>query len=669
MKNILALALLACISLGALYAEQTSDQTVIATWQGGQFTKKDLDGRIDKIPPMYQSRYKTTEGQKQILESMCTEQMFYIVGLSLGLDKNPEVNAAAEKSAQPILVAAYRDREFKKGVVITEDELNKYYRDNVAKFFTDRPNTTILYIQVKTDSAAAAVAAGFAANQDFTDLMNLYSVNKYARDNSGRIANLRGGGYIPGVGRDPQLDSLITAAELNKLYGPVTTSTGIHFFKVLDRQPEHVKSFDECRQDVIAKVRPMKESDSYFKAIDAMYIQHHIHIDNGLLSRIVLGKASDAKKDSLLVQGEPASLNITVGDFVQKAASQPPQEQGALQDAKGRENYIKQMLEDKLFYLDAKAKGYADSISVRAELDQARRSAITRAAYNQLVVKQVVIPDSAVVNSYERNKERYLTTAARKIQVFGYTTEKDAKKSLKQAMKAAKKNDDAKLAELLAASQIKVKDGIIDNITKNRNIPGQGIDSLFSQQVWSAEIDKFSGVFPTAKGTFVFFRLLEDRPATLKPLDDVRSDVQMRLQREYTMTKFNEVSDQLKKDNALTLFADRLETHYTAKELFDLAEDAQKSKKFNDAATYYDQIVKSYKNGSDDYKALFMEAFLYAEEMNQPDKAKELFSKLLTGFPKGELHESAEYMLKSLNGEIDVLKEIESANPPTQGKE
>ena len=102
----------------------------------------------------------------------------------------------------------------------------------------------------------------------------------------------------------------------------------------------------------------------------------------------------------------------------------------------------------------------------------------------------------------------------------------------------------------------------------------------------------------------------------------------------------------------------------TPEEYFTKAEESQKKRRFNDAVFYYDQIIKYHQNNSDDYKALFMKAFLYSEELKQEDKAVEYFNQLLTQFPEGDLNESATFMLKEMSGETKLFEEFEETDKP-----
>jgi len=101
----------------------------------------------------------------------------------------------------------------------------------------------------------------------------------------------------------------------------------------------------------------------------------------------------------------------------------------------------------------------------------------------------------------------------------------------------------------------------------------------------------------------------------------------------------------------------------TVEEYFAKSAESQKNRRYNDAIFYYDQIIKYYQNNTDDYKAMFMKAFLYAEELKQTEKSIELFEQFLTQFKTGDLNDSATFMLQELKGEtnhFENFEEIES---------
>jgi hypothetical protein len=50
--------------------------------------------------------------------------------------------------------------------------------------------------------------------------------------------------------------------------------------------------------------------------------------------------------------------------------------------------------------------------------------------------------------------------------------------------------------------------------------------------------------------------------------------------------------------------------------------------------------------------------------MNEKEKARECFEKVLNDYPEGELHESAQFMIDEIDGKntIDEIFETESSN-------
>jgi TolA-binding protein len=69
--------------------------------------------------------------------------------------------------------------------------------------------------------------------------------------------------------------------------------------------------------------------------------------------------------------------------------------------------------------------------------------------------------------------------------------------------------------------------------------------------------------------------------------------------------------------------------------------------------------MKYHKNNKDDYKAMFMKGFLFAEELKDTEKAIALFEEFLTLYPEGDLSESAQYMLSSLKNKEDMIESID----------
>jgi hypothetical protein len=195
---------------------------------------------------------------------------------------------------------------------------------------------------------------------------------------------------------------------------------------------------------------------------------------------------------------------------------------------------------------------------------------------------------------------------------------------------------------------------------KNGIVTGIGPDADFSKMIWDNPIGYLSPVFTSAKGNLVFFRILNESPKTYKPLAENETKIEAAIKKEKEKTRQDEVTEQLFVEFNMRKYPERVNSLLTADELFTNADDAARQRNFKDAITFYDQIIRSFKNGSDDYKASFMKAFLIAEEMKNTDLALQLFKDFLVQFPTGDLNESARFMIDSLEGNLpDIIEAIE----------
>ncbi len=647
--------------IAVLQAEELKADEVLAEYEGGKITTQDLNDKLDKIPPMQRDRYKTIDGKKQVLDVICTERLYYQEGLALGKDTDPGVLDQIEKKTRPVVIRSYRDNEFKKDLVVTDEDKRKFYDENRETMYKEKPNYSILYIQVEDWDAARAANQMFEEGKDFVDVMNQYSVNEFSRKRAGKIDKIKNNGYIQGVGRDAVLDSLIANAPMHQMMGPDSTETGIHFFKVTDFEPAHYKEYEEVEKQIEARLRPIKESELYMKETEDLFAEFKIVIDNDLVQGVNVNDDSLSTEElqKKVVTSSKPEFEVTVADLIDMKDEISSEQRAQFQSPESRIAIVKRNIEDRVFFFDAKRKGYLESEDVKETLDQIRYAGILRAAYDEIVVQKVEVNDEILMQTYEQDKEKYAEKPYRKIRAFHFETEKQAKKAMKKAKKYTKKDKMEDLVELIQESSLFTRnDGVIDNIRDNNIIPNVGKDNHYSELVWSTEVGEFSEIFESAKGEFVFFQVLEETPLTYKDFETVKSTISANLYRKLMREKFEAVTKELEEKYNLVKHEDKLDMSLSAEELFNMAEDAQKRKRYNDAVSYYDQIIKVYKNGDDDYKATFMKAFLYSEELKDNEKAKELFQSVINDFPSGDLHESAEFMMKSLDGDEDFMENL-----------
>lgn len=560
-KNLQKVFVLSLIMLTTILsaAKGIPDTTVVAEFDGGKITMGQLEERLSKIPPMYQPKYSNEEGKKQLLDMLCTEEVFYYEALQRNIGEDEKFFSRIEGQIKTAFFNEYNKELSASNITFTNDEKNAYFKENLEMF------------------------AG--------------------------------------------------------------------------------RTYEESENEIEQRMRPQKEKDFMSEKTDKLNTKYKVEINYDLLEKINLVHvdSNDVIIDEILVSSTDPTLQKTVKDILDGYDVIQPSAQISLQNPQALKNYIDNMVKLDVFYKDAIENGFDKNEAIQEIVKQIKRNMMMRTVYNTLVVDAIDNSDENAQEFYNDNIEKFSTKPYRKIQTFGFTSKDTAKKMIKLVKKYYKKNNEEALKQLIEEhSEYKAKDGILDHIYKNDIIPGIGKDEVYSDMVWKTKPNKLSKIFENSKGIFVFFNILEDNIAIPTPFEEIKGKIKSTMMKDLSKQLFDQTNAELQEKYHMKKYTDKLIVILTAEEYFNKAEDAQKRRRFTDAIFYYDEIIKHYQNNSDDYKATFMKAFLYAEELKDKDNAIKIFNEFLEKFPADDLHESAQFMISELEGKSDIIENFES---------
>ncbi|MBN1326899.1 MAG: hypothetical protein JW996_03005 [Candidatus Cloacimonetes bacterium] len=547
-----------------LFSDESADETIIAEYDGGKITLDDLEFRISKIAPMYQAKYKTNDGKLELLDMICTEELFYLESINSGFEAEPEFWNRIQ-----INVKNTFNREFKKDYV--NDRLN-LVEDEKRQYFQEHKNT------------------------DYAD-----------------------------------------------------------------------RTYEEVEHDIEMRLLPQKQEMIIDNLLDSLYLTYEIEVDNNLIKSTDFDQVEpDAENlETLYLRSSDPSFQRSVKDFKAIYDELPTAQKDQLKHPEFADDQIKKIVHMEIIYEEALRQGYDEKEEVAETVDQIKKNMLLRTVYNELVINQIDISDEDLKDYYENNITKFSSNAFRKIQTFAFKSQEEADKMREKVVSYLKKDNHEAISKLIEESSLYPhKNGEIDHIYQNGIIPGIGKDDIYSEMVWEkkpgkTDPKKLSKIFVNSKDEYVFFRILEDNIAEPTPFVEIVDKVRAKMEKDLTQLKFEEVTQQLEEKYNLIKYPERVVIILSAEEYFRLAEEAQKKRRFHDAVFHYDQIIKYYNNSSDDYKAAFMKAFLYAEELKEKSRAITLFEEFLDTYPRGELHDSAEFMLEELRGNNDILNKFE----------
>ncbi|MFO7896726.1 MAG: peptidyl-prolyl cis-trans isomerase [Candidatus Cloacimonadales bacterium] len=477
--------------------------------------------------------------------------------------------------------------------------------------------------------------------------------------------------YAEGIDQDPQLQQRI-AEQLKPYYAQLYKKELEKDFELSDdiMHAHYLENLDKYPGQTFEEAKPKLRNELYKNNLEAFIQQqtsekiaeYEMEINSEILAEIdpeTLQYNEELAEQNVIRANQP-ELTMSTADFMHYSQDLKNQGRLRLQDQEELKTFAENVLSANLQNYLALEMGLDQRPEVIEEVAQIERGLLLRTVYNRKIVEQIDTSEDAAKDYYEENIEQFSSRASRQIQQFVFADKKRAGKMRKQVIKLHKKDKTDQINELVRENSTKPgRDGVLSHIYKNDIIPGIGKDEKYSEMVWKQNPDKVSKVFQNSKDDFVFFRVLEDNVAEAEPFAEIVDKVRAKMQRELAKEKFETMKQQLAEEYSLKTYPDKMVVKLTAKEYFDNAEIAQKSKRYDDAIYYYDQVIKFYPNTKDDYKAIFMKAFLLAEELNDNEQALQLFEKLLDEYEEDELHDSARFMVNEISGEGPSIIDFE----------
>ncbi|MDD3102995.1 MAG: peptidyl-prolyl cis-trans isomerase [Candidatus Cloacimonetes bacterium] len=638
------------------------ESDILAEFDGGRILRSDLQNKISKIPPAHQARFQTVEGQLQVLDIMCTEEVFFQKAKDLGLDKSPETLERLDDLEKRFYLQEYYKRNVTEVVTIHEEDLQDYYDKNLKLFYMN-PNITIEYIQTATEQDALDAIAELKVGASFAEVSDTYNQNTYALGLKGKIKNIRLNGNIPGVGNDHELEEHISQSSVDpqKINGPYQTEMGWHIFRTTDWVPGRQKEYLEVKPEIEQRIRPIKEREKLEIIREQLKQKYDVQIHAGIASAIDLQNRANNEEImyNVVVHSSNDDLIYTIQDILMAYDKISPQEQIFYIKGEGAKAFIDQRLIQDLFHLEAKNMGYERYFEDNEDYQTMRHNFILRGAFEKLVLESIEISDEEIDARYELDKDKYSTPANRSIQVLFFDDMKTANKAWRKFRSAHKKNKEKTMDKLIQKYSTKPDKSIYENQYDNGVVTGLVQDADFSSRIWDNPVGYLSDVFTAANGDIVFFRTLSETPKSYRPKVEVEPRIYNAIKQEKEKSQQDTVAEQLFVEYNLIKYPERIKLNLSAEQLFDYADNAARNRNYKDAITFYEQIVQNYDNGVDDYKAYFMKAFLVAEELKNEDLAIDLFRNFIQIFPEGDLHESARFMIDSLEGNIEGFEDFE----------
>ena len=207
-------------------------------------TSKELDEKIESMPPQYKEYYATPEGKKQLIDNIKKEFLILEYAKTLRYENNKDVVEQLAKVTNQVIVAVYLRDNIDKKIKIDEGDTKKYYSEHVAEFKT-KEQVKAAHILVKTEEEAKGLIARLDKGEDFGKLATEYSIDPSGKTNKGELGLFARGQMVK-----PFENAAFALAKGAYTKTPVQTQYGYHIILAEDKKDEQDLTYDQVKEDV-----------------------------------------------------------------------------------------------------------------------------------------------------------------------------------------------------------------------------------------------------------------------------------------------------------------------------------------------------------------------------------------------------------------------------------
>ena len=233
-------------------------------------TEKEVDDFLAELGSRAQG-YNTPEGRGAILEQIISSKLLLLDARRNLLETEPEFKAELAKLRESLLIN-YAGNKVISAVKVTEEEVRKYYDDNIDRF-QQGESVNADHILVDSKEKALDILAKIESGEvSFAD-----AAKEYSSCPSGQR-----GGNLGDFGRGqmvPEFDKAVFELEVGEITKtPVATQFGYHLIKLNSKSEGEVMPFEQIATQLTDMVLNEKRHEAYDKKINQLKILYPVEL-------------------------------------------------------------------------------------------------------------------------------------------------------------------------------------------------------------------------------------------------------------------------------------------------------------------------------------------------------------------------------------------------------
>ena len=219
---------------------------------------------LEKQPLEGKMRLVSEKGTRDFLENyVIPREVLYQEANQKGFGKKKEILAKIEDAKRAILIDALLEEGLKGKGEVSEEEVQRYYKDNQA-LFTEPQEIKIRQIVVNTEPALKEVVTKLSKGESFEKIASTYNIGKFKED-GGNLGYISRGQLAPSFAQfEEAAFSLRRRGEVSEV---VSSPYGYHIIRLEDTRGSTLRPLNQVKERVRFFLQPKKKQEAYLEYV------------------------------------------------------------------------------------------------------------------------------------------------------------------------------------------------------------------------------------------------------------------------------------------------------------------------------------------------------------------------------------------------------------------
>jgi len=458
---------------------ETTAEDVLAIVGNRKITFKDLNAKINTVPPFLRAQFRTTKGKKRVLDRLIDVEILVNEVKKKGLDP-----LKLENISNINLARTYLSEVFEKTVRPDLKEMKAYYERNKNRFKKEK-RVQISRILLNDRETAELVYKKLKQGENFESLARKYSVAPDAAM-GGKM------GYIRMGSVDPRIYETAMNLKEGKFSEIIELPAGFTILKADKVENETYIPFDKVKNRIRNNLRRTKAKRELNAFIEKLKKKLNVKVYYELLN---LAESDIAKnKDRVLFSFK--NKEFTLGDFMKQLELFPEAQKARMQSYNAKRKLLDNIINVMILAEFAKKEGFDKSSKYRTRMNEAIMSNFVRTYIKELkdkFKKDVKITEEELKKRFEKQKLRFKQRAKCKVSHILVKSKELADEIMKKLKAGENFEELAKKYSLDRKSA--EKGGNVGYI-----VEGRGLDKEMSDAIFNTKVGEIAGPIKSRRG-------------------------------------------------------------------------------------------------------------------------------------------------------------------------